>query len=426
MDGLRDNRGPVFPRVARIFGRSAAGEAMYRQIAVATDGSDNARAAEALAVSFAGRFGADLTGYHIYSGELHRMRFRALEGHLPPEYQKEDIIAYQRKIHEVLIGRGLEIISSEYMKGLRDASSEEGVPLHEVITDGKRSDLLCGATRGHDLMVIGAQGVGRIPGVAGLGSTSDRLARSSACDLLVARKGTLPREILVGIDGSDASFSGLETAIGIATRYRAGLFLLAVHNPDLHRAVFGLLSRVISREAGDVFRFREQEALHTRVIDQSLGELYQRHLERGAALARERDLAVRTRLGEGNPWHAICREAEERGSDLIVMGRHGLHRGERDPIGSNAIRVADHATTNVLIVGTDTAISERCILPQAGIPAADLPELVWTDEARQRLVHVPPFARPMAMLGIERYAREHEIVTITPDVMERARRTYGR
>lgn len=399
---------------------------MYRQIAVATDGSEDARAAEHLAVSFAGRFGADLTGYHIYSGELHRMRFRALEKYLPAVYQKEDMLAYQRKIHEVLIERGLEIISFEYMNGLREASAKEGISFHEVITDGKRSDVLRGATARHDLMVLGAQGVGRIPRVGGLGSTSDRLVRSSACDLLVARTKNPPERILVGIDGSDASFSALDRAIGIAGRFQSGLILLAVHNPDLHRAVFGLLSRVLSREAGDLFRFSEQESLHTRVIDQSLGDLYQRHLERGAALTRGKGLPVRTRLEEGIPWDVICREAEESVSDLVVMGRYGLHRGETDPIGSNAIRVANHAPANVLIVGTGQPIIQvKDVNPLGGITKADLPELVWTDEARKRLEHVPAFARPMAMLGIERYARAHDIVTITPDVVDSARRIYG-
>jgi len=38
---------------------------------------------------------------------------------------------------------------------------------------------------------------------------------------------------------------------------------------------------------------------------------------------------------------------------------------------------------------------------------------------------VPSFARPMAMLSIERYARENGLTTITPEVMEQARKKIG-
>ncbi len=94
---------------------------MYHHIAVAVDNSEQSRFAEDVAVGMAREFRADLTGYHVYSGKFHRMRFQALEEYLPSQYQKEEVLDYQRKIHSVLIERGLEIISSEYMKRLRDA-----------------------------------------------------------------------------------------------------------------------------------------------------------------------------------------------------------------------------------------------------------------------------------------------------------------
>jgi hypothetical protein len=42
------------------------------------------------------------------------------------------------------------------MKGLRDACRKDNVPFREVLTDEKKSDVLCDATAGHDLMVIGS------------------------------------------------------------------------------------------------------------------------------------------------------------------------------------------------------------------------------------------------------------------------------
>jgi nucleotide-binding universal stress UspA family protein len=399
---------------------------MYQHIAVAVDNSEHSRYAEELAVSLARKFQADLTGYHIYSGMLHRMRFQALEEYLPPRYRKEEVLEYQRKVHSVLIERGLEIISTEYLKRLRDACRQENVPFREVVTDGKRSDLLCEATAGHDLMVIGAQGIGRADGAGRLGSTSERVVRSASCDVLVARDPRPPRNILVGIDGSEASFAALGRAREIGERYRSGLTLLAAHNPLLHRSVFHLLSGVLSREAGSVFRFQEQEQLHTAIIDQSLEDLYRRHLEKGAAETEKGGLQACIRLATGAPWQALCTCAEETGCDLVVVGRYGMHRGRFDPIGSNASRVADRVPVNVLIVGgAGQRLPEGAVPEPAAVPAGEQPALVWTPEAKERLGNVPPFARPMAMLGIERYARENGIATITPGVMDEARKKFG-
>jgi nucleotide-binding universal stress UspA family protein len=399
---------------------------MYQHIAVAVDNSEHSRFAEELAVSLAQAFHADLTGYHVYSGRFHRMRFQALEEYLPSRYQKEEVLDYQRKIHSVLIERGLEIISSEYMKRLRDACRQVNVPFREVIADGKRSDLLCDATAAHDLMVIGSQGIGRIPDTGGLGSTSERVVRSSSCDVLVVRNGCFPERILVGIDGSEASFAALGRAREIGEKFQSELTLLAAHNPLLHRSVFDLLSGVLSREAGSVFRFREQEQLHNLIIDRSLEDLYRRQLEEGVLKTADLPAPTATRLATGTPWHALCEEASKGDYDLVVVGRFGIHHGRLDLIGSNASRVADRAPGNVLIVGGAVHGSpEREVPEPAAVPEGELPALVWTPEATERLERVPSFARPMAMLSIERYVRENGLTTITPEVMDQARKKIG-
>jgi nucleotide-binding universal stress UspA family protein len=399
---------------------------MYQRIAVAVDNSEHSQFAENLAVGLSRAFCGELTGYHVYSGKFHRMRFQALEQYLPSQYRKEDVLDYQRRIHSVLIERGLEIISTEYMKRLRDSCRDANLPFRELVTDGKRSDVLCDETARHDLMVIGSQGIGRVPGAEGLGSTSERVVRSSSCDVLVVRNGRFPERILIGLDGSKASFSALEKAMDIAEGFQAELTLVAAHNPALHRSVFELLSGVLSRDAGQVFRFREQEQLHNMIIDKSLEDLYQRHLETGAGMAEKRGLTVRTSLATGTPWHALCSQSVKHDADLVVVGRFGMHRGRYDSIGSNAIRVADKSRSNVLIAGCfDRPEHSRGVAEPAAAPADDGAALVWTDDSRARLEKIPSFARPMAMLCIERFARENGIRVITPAVMDEARKKFG-
>jgi radical SAM protein with 4Fe4S-binding SPASM domain len=56
--------------------------------------------------------------------------------------------------------------------------------------------------------------------------------------------------------------------------------------------------------------------------------------------------------------------------------------------------------------------------------------LVWSEAAQIRLRRLPAFARGMVAKGVERYATEHGITDITPDVMqavrERAEQRFGR
>jgi len=50
-------------------------------------------------------------------------------------------------------------------------------------------------------------------------------------------------------------------------------------------------------------------------------------------------------------------------------------------------------------------------------------ELVWNSDAKERLKRVPFFARQMAVKAVERFAREHKIQIITPEVMAKTRQT---
>lgn len=47
--------------------------------------------------------------------------------------------------------------------------------------------------------------------------------------------------------------------------------------------------------------------------------------------------------------------------------------------------------------------------------------LTWSSAAQNRLQRLPSFARGMVAKGVERYAREHGIAVITPEIMQRVR-----
>jgi nucleotide-binding universal stress UspA family protein len=261
---------------------------MYPTIAVAIDNSACSAFAEEITLQLARTGKIPVTGVHAYTGKFHEARFRALESHLPEKYKNVDALGHQRDIHSVLIGRGLELISLEYMKRLGDACRNAGVPFTERIVDGKNADVVIGGAGEGDLTVMGAEGLGRVEGIHGLGSTTLRTLRHGTSDLLIAKKGGRIGSVLAGVDGSAEAFAIVKTAADLAWSLGATLTIAAAFDPGLHRTVFGSLSATLSKEAGSAFKFSEQEDLHNEIIDRSLADLYSRHLETAAVPVHDR------------------------------------------------------------------------------------------------------------------------------------------
>ncbi|HII06714.1 MAG TPA: universal stress protein [Methanotrichaceae archaeon] len=403
---------------------------MYKTIAVAVDNSACSKYAESIALQIALTGKIPVTGIHAYTGKFHQARFNALERLLPEKYLTEEVLSHQRDIHSVLIGRGLELISLEYMKRLGDACRTVKIPFTEKIVDGKNADVVISESEDGGLSVVGAEGLGRVEGISGLGSTTRRTLRHGTSDLLIAKKEGQIESILAGVDGSAEAFMMVGTASDLARSLGATLTLAACFDPGLHRTVFGSLSATLSKETENVFKFSEQEQLHNEIIDRSLADLYSRHLEHATDIAREHGVEAKTRLMQGKPFHILCTLAEELESDLIVVGHSGMHRSRYSDIGSNTERAVELAKTNVLIVrnrkantlATDKGQNASSPVLANSTSITDQPALLWSDDAKKRLDNIPGFARKMTIMAIERHAKEHKISTITPEVMNATRK----
>jgi nucleotide-binding universal stress UspA family protein len=400
---------------------------MYQKISVAIDNSEGSGNAETLALQVARASGGSVTGVHAYTGRFHRSRFQALEGHLPEQYQKEDVMEHQRSVHSVLIERGLALISAEYMKRLGDSCRAWGISFSETIADGKNSDVLIDASKECDLMIMGAEGLGRISSVSGIGSNTRRMLRHGKSDLLIVRQSKEIRNILAAVDGSEDAYRMAEKAADLARAWDGSLTIATSFDPRLHKMVFGSLSSVLSKDAGQVFRFSDQEKIHNEVIDRSLADLYTGYLEKASAIARTQGIAAHLSLMEGKPFHSICSLAKTMNADLIVVGRAGMHRGKYSDIGSNAEKIVEQAGTNVLVVTNKTPDDSRGSVTK-GLADRVQPlknTIIWSEEATERLERVPSFARPMAVMAIERFALENGHSVITPEIMNQAREKLG-
>jgi universal stress protein A len=135
--------------------------------------------------------------------------------------------------------------------------------------------------------------------------------------------------VLVGVDGSDGSRRAAVFARDIARAFDARLTLLHVIEPHPAEAMGGL--------------------------DDDHKQWYETQMRRAtdllADLATELQAADADRAIEmGHASDVICREAEERGADLIVVGRNGHRRGPRLVPGSVGTYVSAAATRSVTIV----------------------------------------------------------------------------
>src|SRR5438094_3651853 len=241
---------------------------MYKSIYVPVDNSDSSNRAIACAVTLGKTFAAKLVGCHVYAAKLHDYRFRQMEYTLPEEYIDEVELERQRKIHDSLITMGLKLISDSYLDGMSRLCGESGLDFEPRMMDGKHHTEILKDLDGspHDLVVIGALGIGRARDSV-IGSVCERVARQADRDVWVVKHVPEPGEperetILVGIDGSPQSFGAFMTAVELARAFGKKVETIAVYDPYLHYSVFNGIVNVLTEQAAKGFRFEEQNQLH--------------------------------------------------------------------------------------------------------------------------------------------------------------------
>ena len=135
--------------------------------------------------------------------------------------------------------------------------------------------------------------------------------------------------VLVGVDGSEGARRAAAFARDVANAFKAELTLLHV---------------IELLPMGDREGFEAPEQ-----------EWYAKQMRRANGLLSDLADDLETPEAEhavemGHPVDVICREAEERDVDLIVVGRHGHRPGPRIMIGSVGAHVAAAANRSVTIV----------------------------------------------------------------------------
>jgi nucleotide-binding universal stress UspA family protein/Zn finger protein HypA/HybF involved in hydrogenase expression len=337
---------------------------------------------------------------------------------LPEEYIDEVELERQRKIHDSLITMGLKLISDSYLDGMSRQCRESGLEFEPRMMDGKHHTEILKDLEGspHDLVVIGALGIGRARDSV-IGSVCERVARQADRDVWVVKHvpepGDPEREtILVGIDGSPQSFGALMTAIDLARAFGKKIEAISVYDPYLHYSVFNGIVNVLTEQAAKVFRFEEQNQLHEEIIDTGLAQIYQSHLEVGERMANEAGVEIKKTLLDGKPFQKILDHARKTNPWLLVVGRIGVHSAkEETALGSNVENILRGSPCDVLL-------STRLEVPRLDVRAEET--VRWTPEAEARMKNVPEQVKGIARTGVLRLALEKGHSVITSAVIDEA------
>ena len=446
---------------------------MYHEVLVPVDNSMHSDWAVECALELCAVSEGRITGTHVYAARLHDVRFRQLETGLPAQFQTPEEIKRQRKVHDKLIEKGLQLISDSFLDKVEKRCAVAGVPLRRQLLEGinyeelineanrgegqlpsligfdpniaanydggdrVRSDVKLGADgriigededqsekvagtsgRDYDLIAIGAHGIGQQPH-SQLGGVVSRAARRITKDVLIVRTDQPLRggRILVCVDGSSYSYKAMLRGLELAQAYDAKLYVGSAFDVEYHHAVFNNIKDVLSVKAAKVFKFEEQEELHNNIIDKGLLKLSQANIKRAEVMAQEfPDVEIETQILIGKPFQVVLQWMEEIEPTLLIIGRHGGHRILGTELGSQSDNLIRLAPANVLVTSAE------------GIKPEDIPwieedgeaGLPWAPEAEVRIQRVPPFAQGIARKAVEEFTMEHGIGTVTTHWLDRA------
>src|ERR687895_868600 len=444
----------------------ARGRRVYREIFVPVDNSQHSDWAVERAIELCQQSGGRITGNHVYAARLHDIRFRQLETGLPAQFQTPEEIKRQRKVHDKLIEKGLQLIADSFLDQLAKRCDAARVPLTRQLLEGinyeeivkevnrgegrlpgligfdpnraagydggakTRGDVRLGddgrivaeeedaaakvvgsSGRCYDLVAIGAHGLGR-QSYSQLGGVVARSLRGIEKDVLIIRDDSplTGGRFMVCVDGSSYAYKAMRNALELAQTFGGSLYVCSAFDVEYHHVVFGNIKDVLSVQASKVFKFEEQEELHNNIIDKGLLKLCQANLKRAEVMARQfPEVPITTQILVGKPFQVIMQWAEEVKPSLLVLSRHGAHRIDGTDLGSQAENLVRLAPCNVLLAGT------------VGIRPEDIPwieedgaaSIPWSPDAEVRILRVPPFAQGIARRAVEEFVIEQggDIVT---------------
>ncbi|HGY08944.1 MAG TPA: universal stress protein [Oceanithermus profundus] len=273
---------------------------MIKRLLLATDGSAPALGAERLAGWLAYELEAVLEALYVRDIRLVRM----------PEMMDWGAISMPMPIYHEEIEKVLTARAEAVLERVRKETEEAGVKVEPVVRTGVPYEVIVEEARTSDLVVLGRAGEASGHEATGLGSTTERVVRTSPTPVAVAPlEPVRPDRLLLAYDGSDPAARALHVCAELGRGLSLPAVVLTVDD-DAVRA------EALAAEA--------------------------------AAYLEERGVTASVQTAAGDPDERIL-EAEE-STDLLVMGAFGKGLIRTWLLGSTAELVLRRAVGPVLVV----------------------------------------------------------------------------
>jgi nucleotide-binding universal stress UspA family protein len=178
---------------------------MFKKIVVATDSSDHADKAVAVAADLAAKYDADLTLVHVLlrrDSDISDFRelidVQSLSDKVREEFDRYDALQQQRKKstsgvgisvaipvpEEVLVAVGNTIVG----KAEKIARDHGATKIDSIMAEGDPADIIvnCAKNQSADLIVLGTRGLGGLQGMF-VGSVSHKVSQLADCTCITVR-----------------------------------------------------------------------------------------------------------------------------------------------------------------------------------------------------------------------------------------------
>jgi nucleotide-binding universal stress UspA family protein len=279
----------------------------FGKILVAVDGSHSCLRAREVAASLAREFHSQVTVVHVISHDFMHPELKA-HHQLPSLILHELDNAYEKAGRKIL--RAAEEFFREENVEIESELVRAEDPAEKVLQMVKESNC--------DLLIIGNISETQAERFS-LGSVAEKISLYAKCPVLITKKSTKIKKLLVAVDGSKKADKALDYAVQLCQRFGATMMLLHVEEDELLR----LEPKTIKQ-----------------VGEQILAD----------AAAKAKGVSFDKRLEFGNPARTILEVAKQEDSDLIVLGSRGISSVKRFLLGSVSADVSMYAQRSVLIV----------------------------------------------------------------------------
>ncbi|MDM7323966.1 MAG: universal stress protein [Thermus sp.] len=211
------------------------------RILLATDGSPQARGAEVLAGWLCYKLSAKLVALYVRDIRLVRvlefLDFGALTVPVP---------AYKEELEKALSAYGEALLER-----IRKSAEEAGIQAEVWMETGLPHEVILRHARAADLLVMGRSGEAHGGSFAGLGSTVDKLLRTSPVPVMVAPTDYVEIEgAILGYNASESAVRALHTLTRLAKPLGLRVRVVSVHDDPVQAGSWALEAQSYLQDQG--------------------------------------------------------------------------------------------------------------------------------------------------------------------------------